>query len=140
MSRKITILGAGPGGYIGAIRAAQLGARVTVIEDGRLGGTCLNWGCIPTKTIRATAEAMETVRGMSEFGLVLDGTVKPDMKAVMARKDKVVDTLVLGIQKAFDHYNIELIEGAGSVLEPGRVRVEKKDGQAVEVSGDSLIL
>jgi dihydrolipoamide dehydrogenase len=140
MSRKIIILGAGPGGYIGAIRAAQLGARVTVIEDDRLGGTCLNWGCIPTKTIRATAEAMETARSMSEFGLVLDGTVKPDMKAVMARKDKVVDTLVLGLQKTFDRYHIELIEGVGSVLDPGRVRVEKKDGRTMEVSGDSLIL
>ena len=103
MSTKITILGAGPGGYIGAIRAAQLGARVTVIEDDRLGGTCLNWGCIPTKTIKATAEALEAARRFSEFGLVLDGTVKPDMKAVMARKDKIVDTLVLGIQKTFDH-------------------------------------
>lgn len=140
VSTKITILGAGPGGYIGAIRAAQLGARVTVIEDDRLGGTCLNWGCIPTKTIKATAEALETARRFSEFGLVLDGTVKPDMKAVMARKDKIVDTLVLGIQKTFDRLNIELIEGIGSVLEPGRVRVEKKDGGTVDVTGDKLIL
>lgn len=140
MSTKITILGAGSGGYIGAIRAAQLGARVTVIEDDRLGGTCLNWGCIPTKTIKATAEALEAARRFSEFGLVLDGTVKPDMKAVMARKDKIVDTLVLGIQKTFDHYHIELIEGMGSVLEPGLVRVEKKDGDTVDVTGDKLIL
>jgi len=96
MTSRITILGAGPGGYIAAIRAAHLGAEVTVIENDNLGGTCLNWGCIPTKTIKSSAEALQTARRLSEFGIAAEGGFKADMQAIMARKNKVVNILVKG--------------------------------------------
>ncbi len=76
MSTRITILGAGSGGYIAAIRAAQLGAQVTLIERDNIGGTCLNWGCIPTKTLKTTAELMEKLGRAHELGVEVDGEVR----------------------------------------------------------------
>ncbi|MBW2060079.1 MAG: dihydrolipoyl dehydrogenase [Deltaproteobacteria bacterium] len=140
MPIKVTILGSGPGGYIGAIRAAQLGAQVTLIENNNLGGTCLNRGCIPTKTLKATAEALETTHRLHEFGVVLEGEVRPDIQAIMNRKQKVVDTLVTGIRKIIDSYRIRFIEGTGYVMDPGRVRVQTKEGRSIEITGDKLIL
>ncbi|MBW2084715.1 MAG: FAD-dependent oxidoreductase, partial [Deltaproteobacteria bacterium] len=140
MPIKVTILGSGPGGCIGAIRAAQLGAQVTLIENNNLGGTCLNRGCIPTKTLKATAEALETTHRLHEFGVVLEGEVRPDIQAIMNRKQKVVDTLVTGIRKIIDSYRIRFIEGTGYVMDPGRVRVQTKEGRSIEITGDKLIL
>jgi dihydrolipoamide dehydrogenase len=80
---KITILGAGPGGYVAAIRAAQLGADVTVIEESEVGGTCLNWGCIPTKTLIASAEVLHKARNAKNYGLELDGTVSPNIQKIV---------------------------------------------------------
>ena len=73
MPERITIIGGGPGGYVAAIRAAQMGARVTVVEQAELGGTCLNWGCIPTKTLIASAVALEHVRGAAAYGIEVSG-------------------------------------------------------------------
>ena len=75
MSTKLTIIGAGPGGYVAAIRAAQKGAHVTVVEGAEVGGTCLNLGCIPTKTLVASAEALEQVRHAADFGIEVPGEV-----------------------------------------------------------------
>ena len=85
MTTRITILGAGPGGYIAAIRAAHLGAQVTVIENDNLGGTCLNWGCIPTKTLKSSAEAMDTAKRLEEFGIIAEAGFRPDVQKIMAR-------------------------------------------------------
>ncbi|MBW2052359.1 MAG: dihydrolipoyl dehydrogenase, partial [Deltaproteobacteria bacterium] len=140
MTTKITIIGSGPGGYIGAIRAAQLGADVTLIENDRLGGTCLNWGCIPTKALRATAEVLDKAQRLSEFGIELKGEIRPDIKAIMRRKQKIVETMVTGIKKIIDSYKIQFIKGTGYVIDPGLVRVEEKDGSTCEVTCDRLIL
>jgi len=140
VSVRITIVGAGPGGYIGAIRAAQLGAEVTLIEREAVGGTCLNRGCIPTKALKASADAMALAGRLSEFGIRLEGAVRPDIPAIQARKDKVVQTLVTGVRKILESYKVRLIEGAAEVLTPDRVRVQPGEGEAVEVAGDRLIL
>jgi dihydrolipoamide dehydrogenase len=140
MTTRITILGAGSGGYTAAIRAAHLGAEVTVIENDNLGGTCLNWGCIPTKTLRASAEALVTARRLSTFGIATEGGFRPDMQAIMARKDKVVKTLVGAIAALFKKNRIRLINGRGTVLSPSRVKVETHDNDEIEVEGDKLIL
>lgn len=140
MPERITIVGAGPGGYIGAIRAAQLGAEVTLIEREAVGGTCLNRGCIPTKSLKASADAMALAGRLSEFGLVLEGRVRPDMPAIQARKDKVVQTLVTGVKKILDSYKVRLVLGSAEVLAPDRVRVETKGGPPLEILGDKLIL
>jgi dihydrolipoamide dehydrogenase len=140
MSLRLTILGAGPGGYVAAIRAAQLGAEVTVIEQEELGGTCLNWGCIPTKALWATTGAMATARRLQEFGGSVSGEITFDLESVRARKDRVVKDLVGGIYHMFKHHRIRLISGRGTVLKPGLVRVEGAGGETADVEGDRLIV
>ena len=92
MAVRLTIVGAGPGGYVAAIRAAQKGARVTVVENSEVGGTCLNRGCVPTKTIIASAEAFSQARRADDFGLEIGGTVSYNLAKIRERKDKVVST------------------------------------------------
>jgi dihydrolipoamide dehydrogenase len=94
MSKHIAILGAGPGGYVAAIRAAQLGARVTVIESHALGGVCLNWGCIPSKALLSVVELGDKVKKGADMGLLVQGPVSYDLARMVARKDQVVATLV----------------------------------------------
>jgi len=140
MSKRITILGAGPGGYVAALHAVKLGAQVTVIENDNLGGTCLNWGCIPTKTMKSSAEAIRKAQQLPHYGVELLGEIRPDFKAVMKRKDRVVTTLVSGIAKAFKAGKIELIKGTGKIVNPHLVQVTDDSGRLHEISGDKLIL
>jgi dihydrolipoamide dehydrogenase len=140
MSKRITILGAGPGGYVAALRGAELGARVTVIENDNLGGTCLNWGCIPTKTLKSSAEAVRKAERLKTYGIDFNGEIQPNFSAIMARKDKVVSTLVNSIDKAFKTGEVSLIRGTGEVVDPHLVRVVDRAGESHEVLGDKLIL
>ena len=140
MSKRVTILGAGPGGYVAALRGAELGARVTVIENDNLGGTCLNQGCIPTKTLKSSAEAARKAERLKTYGIDFSGEIRPDFAAIMARKNKVVSTLVSGIDKAFKAGKVTLIKGTGAVVEPHLVRVVDPEGVSHEVAGDKLIL
>jgi dihydrolipoamide dehydrogenase len=137
---KITILGAGPGGYVCAIRAAQLGAEVTVIEDTEVGGTCLNRGCIPTKTLIASADALHKTKNAEDFGLELNGTVSPNIQKIMERKRKVVDTQVKGIRGLFKSWGVKLIEGRGVIVDPKKIKVTLKDGSTAEVETDKIII
>lgn len=137
---KITVLGAGPGGYVAAIRAAQLGAEVTLIENDNVGGTCLNWGCIPSKVLITTAELYEKFHRAAEYGIVVDGTVRPDMKQLMARKNKVVRAQIKGIEKLLGHHRINCIRGTGYVKSPGMASARSTDGGETEVPWDKLIL
>jgi len=140
MSTRITILGAGSGGYIAAIRAARLGAQVTLIERDNIGGACLNWGCIPTKTLKTTAELLENFRRARELGVEVDGEVRPNMARLMARKQEVIDNLATGILKILDSYKIQFMRGEGDVLGPTKVRVKGMDKSVVDVVSDKLIL
>lgn len=137
---KITILGAGPGGYVAAIKAAQLGAEVTVIEDGEVGGTCLNWGCIPTKTLIASAEVLHKARNAKSYGLDFKGTVTPNIEKIVDRKNKVVSTQVKGIRALFKSWGITLLEGRGKITESKKIVVTLKDGSTVEVDSDKVII
>lgn len=137
---KITILGAGPGGYVCAIRAAQLGAEVTVIEDTEVGGTCLNRGCIPTKTLIASADALHKTKNAEDFGLELNGTVSPNIQKIMERKRKVVDTQVKGIRGLFKSWGVKLMEGRGVIVDPKKIKVTLKDGSTEEVETDKIII
>ena len=80
MSARVAILGAGPGGYVAAVRAAKLGANVTVIEEDNVGGTCLNWGCIPSKVMITTAELLEKIKAAESYGITVEGTARPNME------------------------------------------------------------
>lgn len=140
MTVKLTIIGAGPGGYVAAIRAAQKGARVTVVEGSEVGGTCLNWGCIPTKTLIASAEALEHARRAKDFGIEISCDVSYNLEKVRERKDKVISTQVKGVRGLFKSWGVSLIEGRGSLLSPDVVRVVQKDGTTMDVKSDKVII
>jgi dihydrolipoamide dehydrogenase len=126
-THDLIIIGSGPGGYVAAIRAAQRGAKVALVEKRDLGGTCLNRGCIPTKTIVRDAELYrDLVSG--EFGVAIEGHVKPDWPKIAARKLEVVQTLVGGVAHLLDAYGVEQVIGAGRLERDGQVAVESSEG------------
>lgn len=137
---RIAILGAGPGGYVAAIKAAQLGAEVTVIESHEVGGTCLNWGCIPTKTLTASAEMLSKARDLESFGIELQGSVAPNIGKIVERKNKVVGTLVKGIRGLFKSWGIVLKQGRGSLRSPREIGVTGADGVTTTIGADRIII
>ncbi|WKY48389.1 dihydrolipoyl dehydrogenase [Eubacteriaceae bacterium ES3] len=137
---KIIVIGAGPGGYEAAIMAAKLGAEVTVVEKNLPGGTCLNRGCIPTKALLATADALDIMHNAKQFGLTLNEKAEADFKAVMERKNKVVSGLVKGIEFLFKANNVTMVKGVGSLVDKNTVEVTAEDGQTQTLTGDKIIL
>lgn len=137
---KLTIIGAGPGGYVAALKAAQLGAQVTVIEDTEVGGTCLNRGCIPTKALVASSEALHKAKNLEEFGIEVAGDINPNVSKIMERKNKVVSTQVRGIRSLFKSWGVNLIEGRGIILTPEKVEVQKKDNTTEIIETDKIII
>lgn len=133
MSYNIVIIGGGPGGYVAAIRAAQMGAKVAVVEKTEVGGTCLNRGCIPTKAMVAGVEALANIRQAGQFGINV-GDVTIDFSQLMSRKNEVVGKLVSGIRFLFNKHKIDLINGTAKIIAPGRVEVLNADG-----SNDTLL-
>lgn len=119
----LIVLGGGPAGYVGAIRAAQLGARVALVEEERLGGTCLNWGCIPTKALVESARLYENRKHLAQFGL-LAGEIGFDLTVAVGRKENIVTDLVKGLQGLLSSYGITIIKGSGRPVAPDRVAVD----------------
>jgi dihydrolipoamide dehydrogenase len=138
--KHIAILGAGPGGYVAAIRAAQLGARVTVVENQVLGGVCLNWGCIPSKALLAVVELGDKAKKAAELGLQITGPVGYDLARMVARKNKVVETLVKGIATLFKTWGIAHLEGTGELQNERTLRVQGRDGTETRVEADAVIV
>ncbi len=137
---NVVIIGAGPGGYVAALKAAQLGAQVTVIEREEVGGTCLNWGCIPTKALVASAEALAQARRIADFGIDLNGYIAANISAIMERKNKIVSTQVKGIRALFKSWGISIIAGEASLRDP-RTVVVRRAGDAGEVlQADRVII
>ena len=124
---KIVIIGGGPGGYVAAIRAAQLGAMVTVIEQDKVGGTCLHRGCIPTKSMVAAVQVYEKVRKAGEYGIVLEGEPHWDFPKLMDRTRSVVDLQHRGIRNLLKSWEVELMEGRGRLIGPRTVEVVLND-------------
>ncbi|MFB0526552.1 MAG: dihydrolipoyl dehydrogenase [bacterium] len=140
----IAIIGAGPGGYVAAIRASQLGGKVVVIEKGELGGTCVNRGCIPTKTLLASAKLLNSVKKGNEFG-INSGEVSVDFSTISKRKERIVRQLVSGIGQLFKSYGVEMIKGKGRLTEKIKdnlveLEVEKDDGSVEKVMAKKLII
>ena len=117
------VIGSGPGGYVAAIRAAQLGKSTAVVEADKVGGRCLNYACIPAKALLRSADVLTEIRDSEEFGLKVSG-VEVDYPAVQARREKVVSTLTSGVARLFRKNGIELIEGRGSLTGDGGVSVD----------------
>jgi dihydrolipoamide dehydrogenase len=138
--KHIVIIGAGTGGYVAAIRAAQLGARVTLVEKEAVGGLCLNWGCIPSKALLACAELANKIKKAEEFGITLTGPVAYDLSRMIARKNRIVAGLVKGIRSLLSTWKVELVEGRGMLEKPQRVRVVKDDGTDVVLMPDAVIV
>ncbi len=137
---KIIVIGAGPGGYVAAIRAAQMGADVTVIETDEVGGTCLNRGCIPTKALLASTEALSKIKKAADYGLEISGEVTAKLDKIMARKDKVVATQVKGIRGLFKSWGVKLLEGRGRLIPGKKVELTLKNGEIQELEADAIII
>ena len=136
---KIIVIGAGPGGYVAAIRAAQLGSEVTVVEKNEVGGTCLNVGCIPTKTLLASVEVLSLIKEAAKFGINA-GETTPDLARMIARKEKIVGQLRKGIEYLLKNKKIILIKGRAKVLEPGKIEVIKDDNSREKLAADKIII
>lgn len=137
--KSMTVLGGGPGGYTAAFAAAKAGMAVTLVECAELGGTCLNNGCIPTKTIKSSAEALETAHQAVQFGVKIEGGVSIDAQAVFDRKERVCATLRSGLEKTCAALGVTLLRGKGKLLGAGLVEVTS-NGTATTVASDFVIL
>ena len=135
---RIAVLGGGPGGYSAAFEAARLGADVTLVERARLGGTCLNWGCIPTKTLLRSAHIVADTRRLGEFGLTGE-VAAVDVGVLRARKEGVVDELVGQLEAQAKHLKVSVVLGDGRLTGPKRIEVLTKEGEVV-VDADAVIL
>src|SRR2546423_1834054 len=119
------VIGSGPGGYVAAIRSAQLGKRTAVVEYDKVGGRCLNYACIPAKALLRSADLLSEIEDSEEFGLKV-ADVQVDYPAVQARREKVVGTLTSGVSGLFKKNGIELIEGRAALTPEGQVRVGER--------------
>ncbi|MGB6346024.1 MAG: FAD-dependent oxidoreductase, partial [Methyloceanibacter sp.] len=124
----LAVIGAGPGGYVAAIRAAQLGLKAVVIEREHLGGICLNWGCIPTKALLRTSELYQLMQHASEFGLAADN-IRFDLARVVERSRKVAARLSNGVAYLMRKHKIAVIDGTARLLGQGHIAITGKDGQ-----------
>jgi dihydrolipoamide dehydrogenase len=139
MKYDIIVLGSGPGGYVTAIRASQLGFKVAVIEKENLGGICLNWGCIPTKALLKSAQVFDYLKHASDYGLTVKEFDK-DFNAVIARSRGVADGMSKGVQFLMKKNKIDVIDGFGKIKPGKKVAVTAADGKVTEYSGDHIII
>ena len=135
MKYDIIVIGSGPGGYVAAIRASQLGKKVAIVEKAELGGVCLNWGCIPTKALLKSAQVYTYCKNAAHYGVALEGEVKPDFEKIVARSRTVADTMSKGVAFLMKKNNIDILTGWGRLAGEGKVDV---DGTIYEA--DAIIL
>jgi dihydrolipoamide dehydrogenase len=128
----VIIIGSGPGGYVAAVRSAQLGLKTAIVEREHLGGICLNWGCIPTKALLRSAEVMDHANHFKDYGLVLEGTVTPDVKAVVARSRGVSARLTGGVAFLMKKNKVDVIWGEAKITKPGEIVVQKSTKPIVQ--------
>lgn len=138
MAYDIVVLGSGPGGYVGAIRAAQLGFKTAVIEKESLGGICLNWGCIPTKALLKSAQVYEYIKHAKDFGITASGN--PDFEAVIKRSRAVAEKMSKGVQFLMKKNKIDVIMGFGKLVAKGKLEVTDKDGKSQTVEAKHIII
>ncbi|MBN2164857.1 MAG: dihydrolipoyl dehydrogenase [Marinilabiliaceae bacterium] len=140
MNFDLVVIGSGPGGYVAAIRASQLGMKVAVVEKAELGGICLNWGCIPTKSLLKSASVYEYITHANEYGIKIIGEVKPDFLGMINRSRSVADGMSKGIQFLFKKNKIEVVPGVGKIIRKDLVEVTDVDGLKHELNAKHIIL
>ncbi len=136
---NVAVLGSGPGGYVAALKAAQLGANVAIAEKSHLGGTCLNNGCIPSKALLASAELLHHISHAGDLGVEVSGTVGFNWDKIQARKDKVIQTLRGGVKGLLGARKVTVFQGRAVLNGPGKVVVQKEGGNE-EFTADKIIL
>ena len=135
MRYDIIIVGGGPGGYVAAIRAAQLGKKTALVERAEPGGVCLNWGCIPTKALLKSAQVYGYCKNAEHYGLELAGEVRPNLEAIVACSRSVAETMSKGVRFLLNKNKIDLIPGFGRLTAPGRIDVD-----GAEYEADHIVL
>ena len=139
MNYDIIVVGSGPGGYVTAIRASQLGLKTAIVEKENLGGVCLNWGCIPTKALLKSAQVFDYLKHASDYGLTVNGFDK-DFSAVINRSRSVAEGMSKGVQFLMKKNKIDVIDGYGKIKPGKKVAVTDKEGKVSEISADHIII
>lgn len=138
MVQKMVVIGGGPGGYVAAIRAAALGADVTLIEKENLGGTCLNWGCIPSKIMKNSADLYSKLSKAGSLGVDIEGSVSFNMAALMERKNKIIQTQIKGIASLLKSNKIHVETGRAVISSPGIIQIQGNENK--DITYDKLII
>ncbi|WP_114391627.1 dihydrolipoyl dehydrogenase [Oleisolibacter albus] len=136
----LIVIGAGPGGYVAAIRAAQLGMKAAVVEREHLGGICLNWGCIPTKALLRSAEIAHYIQHAKDYGITVNGTVTLDTAAIVKRSRGVAGQLSAGVKGLLKKNKVTVIDGTATLKGKGRLDVKAKDGQTTNYGAKHIII
>ncbi|MFL0248576.1 dihydrolipoyl dehydrogenase [Candidatus Clostridium stratigraminis] len=139
MEKDIVVIGGGPGGYVAAIRAAQLGAKVCLIEMDKLGGTCLNRGCIPTKALYRNAELLNTLKHIDEFGINVEA-LTVDVSKIHLRKQGVIDQLVGGVDQLLKANDVLVLNGKAEFKDKNTIKVNLKDNSTEEITAKNIII
>jgi dihydrolipoyl dehydrogenase len=139
MKYDVLIIGSGPGGYVTAIRASQLGFKVAIVEKENLGGICLNWGCIPTKALLKSAQVYEYLKHVDQYGLKA-ATIDKDFEAIIKRSRNVAEGMSKGVQFLLKKNKIDVIDGFGKIKTGKKVDVTAADGTTTEYSADHIII
>jgi dihydrolipoamide dehydrogenase len=140
MKFDVLIIGSGPGGYVAAIRAAQLGLKTGVVERESLGGICLNWGCIPTKSLLKSALVYDYFKHAADYGISLSGEAQPDFKAIIKRSRGVADSMSKGVQFLLKKNKVDVLTGTGKLAGPHKVEVTAADATKTSIDSDHIIL
>ncbi|MFZ5515950.1 MAG: dihydrolipoyl dehydrogenase [Candidatus Zhuqueibacterota bacterium] len=136
----LAVIGSGPGGYVAAVRAAQLGKNVAVVERDELGGVCLNWGCIPTKALLKSAEVYSNLLKAKEFGLSAEN-IAVDFPGIIKRSRQIADRMAKGVQFLFKKNNVTLFQGSGRLSDAGAVAVFNSSGEKIgEISARDIVI
>ena len=138
-SYDLIVVGSGPGGYVAAIRASQLGLKCAVIEKESLGGICLNWGCIPTKALLKSAQVYDYLKHVDQYGLKAEAIDK-DFDAVIKRSRGVANGMSKGVAFLMKKNKIDIIDGFGKIKTGKKVDVTSEDGKVTEYSADNIII
>ncbi len=140
MDYDLIVIGSGPGGYVAAIRASRLGMKTAVVEKAEVGGVCLNWGCIPTKSLLKSAQVYHYVKHAKNYGVQLDGDAKPDFPAMVKRSREVAEGMSKGIQYLFKKNKIETVTGTGTLVDKNNVEVTPAKGDKKKITAKHIIL